>query len=110
MARTALSVQQISRDGLTPTYTSATTDGHSVVNDGRVFIHVKNNGASPITVTVQTPGAVDGLAIADRQVTVSNGSEKMIGPFLPNVYNQSDGSIWINYSATTSVTVAALRL
>ncbi len=110
MARQSLSVQDIERSGLEPSYSSAAGDGHSFQNNGRVFVHVKNDDGSSKTITIQTPGTVDGLAVADRTVDIPAGEERMIGPFSPGQYNQSDDTVYVDYSATTSVTIAALRM
>jgi hypothetical protein len=111
MARTDLPVQQINRIGLNPAYTAGNgSGGHSISNDGRVFFHVKNGGGAPITATAQTPVTVDDLAVADRVVTVPAGGERMIGPFPPGLYNQSDGKVYLDFSDVTSVTVGAFRL
>lgn len=112
MARTSLSVQEISRTGLDPAYEAANGDGEKVVNDGKTFVHVINGGGSPITVTVQHPGTVDGLAVADLTVTVTNAEDQMIGPF-PGRFNQVGtdvGQIYVDFSGVTTVTVAAIRL
>jgi hypothetical protein len=53
---------------------------------------------------------VDGLAIAERTVVVTAGESRKIGPFPPNIYNQSDGMVYLDYSAVTDVTVALMRL
>jgi len=96
---------------LNPVYSAANVDGHSLSNLREdVFLYVKNGGASPITVTVITPGAVDGLAIADLPVTVTNAQERMIGPFPKELYNQPDNTVHVNFSDVTSVTVAAIQL
>jgi hypothetical protein len=110
MARTALTVQQINRSGVTPSYTAANVDGHSIANDGTVVLHVKNGGASPINVTVPIPTLVDGQAVSSRVVAVANAGEKIIGPFPAAQYNQSAGDVNVDFSAVTSVTVAALRI
>ena len=68
MAVTALAVQQIGRAGITPAFTAANTDGHTILNDGKTFIEVKNGSGAPITVTIDTPQTVDGLAVAQRTV------------------------------------------
>lgn len=109
MARTALTVQQIVPAGLAPTYTPANVDGNSVPgrHTGR-FVHVKNGSGASVTVTVPTPGTVDGNAIADRAVAIDAGADEFIGPFGP-VYQQSDGSVHLDYSAVASVTVAVLQ-
>lgn len=110
MARSEISHQQIVRTGLEQTYASANADGNKFSNDGRMFLHVKNGAGAPIDVTIQTPGTVDGLAVADQVVTVTNGEERMIGPFPANIYNQDDRMVYVDYSSATSVTVAVLRL
>lgn len=110
MARADISVQLIDRSGLEPSYTAATADGEKFVNNGRVFIHVKNGDASQHTVTVQTPGTVDGLDVAERTVDIPAGEERIIGPFPPGHYNQADGKVYIDYDAVTSITLAAIRL
>jgi hypothetical protein len=110
MARTEITYQQIVRTGLEQTYAAAVADGAKFSNDGRMFLHVKNGSGAPINVTIQTPGTVDGLAIAEQVVAVTNAEERMIGPFPPSIYNQSDGMVYADYSAVTDVTVALLRL
>ncbi len=107
MARTALAVQAMTRAGLTPAYTAANgSGGHSVVNDGRTFLHVKNGGASPCVVTFETPGTVDTLAIADRTVTVAAGGEAVAGTFPTQTYG---ASMLVDFDQVTSVTVAAIK-
>jgi hypothetical protein len=110
MAQTAINYQQIVRTGLEAVYTAAVADGAKFANDGRMFVDVLNEDASPINVTVQTPVIVDGLAVADLVVAVPAGESRKIGPFPPNIYNQSDGMVYVDYSAVTDVTVALLRL
>lgn len=110
MARTALNYQQIARTGLEAAYTAAVADGAKFANDGRMFVDVVNDSASSINVTAQTPVTVDGLAVTDLVVAVSAGESRKIGPFPPNIYNQSDGMVYLDYSAVTDVTVALMRL
>lgn len=110
MARTALAVQQIVRTGLEPTYSNANAEGHAMPNGGTEVLHVKNGDESPINVTIQTPNTVDGLAIADRVVAVPAGEERFIGPFPRATYNQGADEVYVDFSAVTSVTCAALRL
>jgi hypothetical protein len=111
MAVTALAVQQISRAGITPAFTSANADGHTILNDGKTFLEVRNADGSAITVTIDTPQTVDGLAVASRTVSVgATTGVKMIGPF-PLDYNQPGTEyIQVTFSAVTSVTVGAFRV
>lgn len=108
MARTALTVQQIVRGGLTPSYAAANADGHSLPNGGTEFIHVKTGGTGT-TVTIQTPGTVDGLAVAERTIVIGTSSERMIGPFPRQTYNQAADEVYIDFSSVTTVTIAAIR-
>lgn len=107
--RTALGVQAVTPAGLDAVYTPANVDGHSFGNNGRRLLHVVNGSAGPVTVTVPTPGTVDGNAIADRAVVVVAGGDMFIGPF-SGAYQQSDGSVHVDYSAAASVTVALLEV
>ena len=110
MARETLTVQEISRSGLNMSFTAAVADGHKFENTGREFIRVKNASGSSVNVTIQTPGTVDGLAVADRVVAVPAAGERDIGSFTPSDYNQDDGDVYVDYSATSSVSAAAVQL
>jgi len=108
----ALSIQTIAITGIVPSYSAASGGGDTFVcSTDRTYLHVKNGGGSPITVTVVTPGeAAPGVAIADVAVSVSNGSEKIIGPFYAALYQDSTGTAAVTYSAVTSVTIGAFKL
>lgn len=108
MARTALTVQQISRAGLTPSYAAANVDGHSMPADGVAFAHVKTVGTG-CTVTVPIPKTVDGQAVSSKTYVIGTNSERMIGPFKSDPYGQSDGTVNLDFSAVTAVTVAGFR-
>ena len=111
MARTELTVQNIVRAGVSASYTAAIADNHKFTNNGRMFAHVKNGSGGAIVVTIQTPGTVDGLAIADRTVSIpATTGDVMIGPFPPGQYNQSDGMVYIDYASTTSMTIGVFQL
>ena len=113
MARTDLTVLQVIQAGLNPAYTAANSvanGGNMFPNTGDAFLHVKNGSGSSINVTVDIPGLVAGMAISDLVVAVPAGGERMIGPFDPTWCNQSDGKVYVDFSAVTTVTVAAIKL
>lgn len=111
MTATTITYQQVVRTGLEETTEAADgTNGNQFANDGRMVLHVINGGGSPINVTIATPNQVDGLAISDQVVAVTNAEERFIGPFPPGIYNDSDGYVQVTYSSATSVTVALLRI
>lgn len=106
MPRTAITPQVVTTTGLSVTYAAANVDGNSITSPAtRRDLTVKNGSAASINVTIPTPGQVDGLDIADRVITVPAGAEMRIRTD-SLAYRQTDGSMHINYSAVTSVTVA----
>ena len=114
----ALTVQEISRAGISldeNTVTPTATHGNKFLNDGKTFLFVRNGSGGDITVTIDTPGSVDGQALADLTVTVKatgDGDgldELLIGPFT-GTFNQSDGYVWPICSAVTDVLMAAFRM
>ncbi|HHX29495.1 MAG TPA: hypothetical protein GX716_10890 [Firmicutes bacterium] len=113
MARISLARQQLSDSGLLAVYSAANADGHSVENKGRVVLHVKNGSEETIEVKLLSGYVRSGLKLADRVVPVAAGTAVFIGPLDPVVYNQTDGGagqVYVDYSATEGVTVAALLM
>lgn len=115
MARTALASQTADADGLTIAFTAANVDGHSVEGGGDVILLVNNGSAGSINVTVQTPAQQDGLDIADQVVAVGAGAIGAIAGLASRTYDRASGAtdagkVYVDFSAVTSVTVAALEV
>lgn len=121
MARTVLTVQQISRTGLDIAYVAGDqANGHSFDNTGHnVFVHVKNTNGATRDVTVTTPNTVDGLAIGQLVVTVpATTGDTMIGPFPGALYDtidtdptpDIDPAIFVDLEADSGITLAAVKL
>ena len=112
MADVTVAPQQIAIGGLVPSQTGSLSAAnvYEIKNDGKMFIHVVNGGGGDIVCTIATPGAVGGNAIADRDVTVSAGTEEFIGPFPPWIYNDEDGNIGVSFDVITSVTLGGYRV
>jgi hypothetical protein len=108
MARQAMVVQEVTRSGLTPAYTAAHVDGFAIPNSGKEMIHVKTGGTGA-TVTFTTTQVIDGLAVADRAIVLGTSQDRMFGPFPPSIYNQADGTLWVDFSSTATVTIGAFR-
>jgi hypothetical protein len=88
----------------------ATSGGDDCQTGAGVFLVVKNADASSHTVTLVTPGTVDGdLAIADRAVVVAAGKTELI-PLTATYRNPATGRANITYDAVTSVSVAVIRV
>jgi FlaG/FlaF family flagellin (archaellin) len=107
----AYAVQNISRSGVTPSYVSVSASD-TFTPGANVFLHVKNAGASPDSVTVQVlQGDPPGLTIADITVSVTNAQERMIGPFPSQFFaDPTTGAATVTHGFTTSVTAGAFTL
>jgi FlaG/FlaF family flagellin (archaellin) len=106
-----LTVQNITRSGVTPSYTAvAATD--TFLPDANTFIHVKNGGASPDSVTISVlQGDPPGLTISDVVVSVTNAQERMIGPLPANFFaDPATGLATVAHSFLTTVTSGVFKL
>lgn len=111
MARVNVPVTQITRAGEAPPaeVNGDATNGHDFTNDGKTFLLVRNaDGTAAHTVTIVTPGTVDGLAIADRAVSIPLSQSRYIGPFPPAVYGV-DGRVQADVTSA-QLKLSALRL
>lgn len=104
-----LATQQIAIGGMAPAYAAAGAGGDKV-EPGNHALHVKNGSGASVTVTIVTPGTVQGQAIGDVAVAVPAGADRFIGPFPSPDFAGSDGLVSVTYSAVASVTVAVLRI
>lgn len=108
MARQAKTVEQIANTGLAASYAAAHVDGHKSAWSRDLFFHVKQ-GTGARVVTIPVAQTFEGREITALEVTVSANTEQFIGPFGPG-YIQADGTVWIDFDATTNTTLAALKL
>ena len=104
-----LSVQKITSDGITPTYSACDAAGDTFVNDGDTFIYVKNGDTVDHIVTVTAERKCNFGFLHDLSVTIPAGGEKIIGPFLPDRFNTEAEKAVLSYDAVTSMTIAVLK-
>ena len=105
----ALTTQYILPSGLAPTY-GAVSASDTCSPGNTVFIHVKNAGGSPDTVTVTGVGT-EGYGVARPNLTVTvpaTTGDRMIGPLKAEWFAGSTGVVTITHSFTTSVTCAVV--
>lgn len=109
MPRTAITPQKATAAGRTVTFEPANSLGNSFnAAKGRALI-IRNGSAAAITATLPTPATADGLAIADRAITVAAGAQTHVGiGSQAGIYAQTDGTVWVDYSAVTTVDVAVV--
>jgi len=91
-------------------FVSATSGGDKFLNIGREFVMFTNLSGAPITVTFDTPGTIDGLAIANRTVSVPSMANLLVGPWQPGIYNDASGLLSMTYSGVTSLTLQVFNL
>jgi hypothetical protein len=104
-----LPTQVVPLTGLAIAFTAATSSGDQCATGDGVTLLARNNGASPVTVTLVTPELVDGdLAVADRTVTVPANTIGAIA-VSSRYRNQTTGLASITYSSATDVDVALIR-
>ena len=102
----AIATQSVPRlDGVGPTYTAPAAS--ETVEMGMLLI-VKNGSGASINVTLDTPGTLPtGDAYPDKVYAVPAAAERWI-PILAD-YRQPGGLANVAFSATASVTVAAIN-
>jgi len=105
-----LSVQQISKAGVTMTLSAAAGGGDAFANDGKTTLVANNGSGGDITITLVTQATTDGLAVADRTWVVQAGALEAIADLDPDIYNDTSGLVQVTYSGVTSLTVGAFRL
>lgn len=83
------------------------TNGNVISNfSPTTWLELTCTVAGPVTVTLQTPGDVQGRAIADDSISLSGiGSVKRFGPFNQNLYGTN-----LNINGPVTVTAAAYQL
>ncbi len=103
-----VSSQSITTAGVGPDYSAASPGGDRFLPADGTFLHIKNGSGVSVTATLVTPGTIDTLAVADRTVTVPATSERFVS-VSDKLYRSPDGLADITWSATTTVTFAAIR-
>ena len=85
---------------------AASAGGDEFVNtEGSAYLFVKNASGSSRTLTISVEETRTGAALVtpDITVTVADSTEKVIGPFPPATFNDSDGNVNISIDTETSV-------
>lgn len=102
-----------SANGVSLAGVAAGAAGDTFINNGQEVLVVTNGSGAPITVTIETEAALDGLSVTDLTATVAAGATQLIGPFPTAIYNDTlapGGSVSVSYSSETSVTVAVVKV
>lgn len=108
MPGTLQTLQSAVPTGLTPTYAAAVASMAVPNTNGNAIVHIKNGSGASITATIRGQGFMGDIVVPDRVVTIPAGQERMIGRLNPAMYNQGDGTVQIDLSATATITVAVV--
>ncbi len=109
MARTILALQTapggVGMINLTSTEVAGdATDDVGFPNGDNVLLYVRNAGAGAHVLTFDTPGSVDGNAIANpATASIAAGGARIIGPFRRDVYDQGGanaGQVFVSCDGT----------
>jgi len=86
------------------TFAACTSTGDTFDAGEEVYLEVKNAGSSVATVTVATPGTVEGIAESGYAFTVPiTTGDVEVGPFPADLFGEIAS---ITYSEVTSLTIA----
>jgi len=110
MARTAVSLQTVTRVGLAAVTAAAdVANGNYLDNPGRNILILFNNSGGPLNVTFQFAGQFDGQAVAGKVVSIPAGTVALFGNFQQSIYGQQNdqGRLYFD-AASTSITVGGI--
>lgn len=103
------SPQKPTKAGVAATY-AAVSASDTFDNDGSVFIHIKNGGASTDNVVINSVQPCNQGVDHDLSLSVAAGQDKLVGPFETSRFNDpATGRVTLTHSYTTSVTMAVLK-
>lgn len=108
MARESLSRPARTTAGAVVSTYAVTADGIAFPFSSTTVLLVRNGSSSSVDVTFKRPGTVDGTTLSDKVVTVAADTYEVFYGWLPELYAQSDGMLYVDFSSTTNVWVMVL--
>jgi hypothetical protein len=117
MAIVTLTVGTVNANGLeyysnSAAWTAAEdTAGFKFLNDGKTLINIINADSGACTCTIDTPQPCNygGTTVHDIDVSVTNGDDKLIGPFEKQRFNDADGFVTISITPSSDATAISAR-
>jgi hypothetical protein len=98
--------QPVPGAGAAPVF-AAVSASDTLQNNGNSYYHVKNGGASPDTVTVDSVAPCNFGFDHDYVAVIPAGQERLLGPFPVTRFG---GVVGVTHSFVTSVTAALVSL
>lgn len=111
MADARLTPQNGSTAGVTAARTAlaAANTYQVLLSPGGTWINWIKTGAGEATITIITPNTVDGLAIAERTITVAATTGDVMAEFFPDDYANGDGDLEFTTNEDTAITAAVFQ-
>lgn len=111
MGDVRLTPQVLGTAGATTTRTAITTGNvyQVLLSPGGTVLNFIKTGSNNATITIITPGTVDGLAIADRTFQVDATTGDMVARYFPEHYADSAGDLEFTTNEGTAITCAVLE-
>lgn len=113
MARTLITPTVADRTGTVAFPALAALDNvnnNNFLNNGRILLEVKNTSAGALNLVIvlantalpdTQPGANLTFTGSGVVYSLAASADIVFGPFPPTIYNQSDGTVWVNPAAAT---------
>lgn len=116
MAYTAIAVTTVTQGGTrydgqgTAGVAGGQGTGLSFPNNGRTVLLLENTAANTPVVNIETSGTTGGLAIADVAITMVANQDQVVGPFQKSIFDNSSGSVQINFTGSNETDVQILAI
>jgi len=111
MALETLTVQNVARTGAEVTFNSVTNvGGFRFLNNGKTIMVVVEKNTADCEVGITPVSTVDGLAATARVVDVKSGDTYVLGPWPPELYNDTNGYANFTIEADEAAAVAVLSI
>jgi hypothetical protein len=105
-----LAVQKVSIIGVEPSYQLVSSAGDTFVNQGDTYLYIKNESVMSTTVTIKAQKACSHGSLHDITLTIPAESERTIGAFPVDRFNDLDGKVFVKFSSIPAVKMAAIKL
>jgi hypothetical protein len=110
MPRTAVAIQSVTRNShnIAAEATGDNANGNSVPNDGQTVFLLRNPTGGSVTVTFVSVADEAGR-VGDISRVLAASEVNFVGPLKPAHWNQTDGTVSVNWTAT-GCKITALKL
>lgn len=88
-----LPIQTATTQGRQVTYTPASATGDAFMNGGTAMLLMRNNGAAPVNVVINSPALCNQGGTHPITISVAPGTQEIAGPFRQDRFNDVSGKV-----------------